>query len=60
MAKCERCGKGPQFGHHVAHSKLATRRMFRPNIQRVTVIENGQPRRRQLCAKCIKTLGKVA
>jgi len=33
MAKCEICGKGPQFGHNVSHSKRATNRKFKPNIQ---------------------------
>ena len=33
MAKCEICGKSPMFGHNVSHSKRATKRMFRPNIQ---------------------------
>ena len=35
MAKCEICGKSPQFGHNVSHSKRATSRQFKPNIQRV-------------------------
>ncbi len=61
MAKCERCGKGPQSGHRVAHSKLATRRLFRPNIQRATIVdENGRRRQMTLCAKCLKALSKTA
>jgi large subunit ribosomal protein L28 len=60
MAKCDRCGKGPDFGHRVAHSKLATRRMFRPNLQRATIMENGRRRRMTLCAKCLKSLAKAA
>jgi large subunit ribosomal protein L28 len=60
MAKCERCGKGPQFGHNVSHSKRRTNRKFMPNIQRATVIENGRARRMYLCAKCIKTLQKTS
>jgi large subunit ribosomal protein L28 len=60
MAKCERCGKKPEFGHHVSHSKLATRRMFRPNLQRTTLIENGQRRRVQMCTKCLKAMSKTA
>lgn len=59
MAKCERCGKGPQFGHNVSHSKRRTNRKFMPNIQRATVIENGRAKRMYLCAKCIKTLQKT-
>ncbi len=59
MAKCEVCGKGPQFGHNVSHSKRATNRMFKPNIQRHTLFINGQQRRMYVCAACLKTLNKV-
>ena len=38
----------------------ATKRQFKPNIQRVKVMEGGRLVSRKLCAKCIKTLGKVA
>ena len=45
MAKCKVCGKGPDFGHNVSHSKRATNRMFKPNIQKHTVYLEGQPRK---------------
>ncbi len=56
MAKCEICGKGPMFGHNVSHSKRATNRMFRPNIQRKRVVINGQKRRVYICTRCLRTL----
>ncbi|MER3457629.1 MAG: 50S ribosomal protein L28 [Chloroflexota bacterium] len=59
MAVCELCGKGPMFGHNVSHSKRATNRQFRPNIQRATIIVQGRPRRAYVCAKCLKTLAKT-
>ena len=59
MAKCEHCGKTPQFGQARSHSLKATKRMFRPNLQRVRVYENGRYVRRVLCAKCIKSLAKA-
>jgi large subunit ribosomal protein L28 len=58
MAKCEICGKSPQFGHNVSHSKRATNRKFRPNVQRVRVEMNGQMRRMYLCTRCLRTLHK--
>jgi len=58
MAKCEVCGKTSQFGHNVSHSKRRTKRQFRPNIQRVKVMENGRLVSKYMCAKCIRTLGK--
>ncbi|HNX46140.1 MAG: 50S ribosomal protein L28 [Anaerolineaceae bacterium] len=59
MAKCDHCGKSTTFGHNRSHSLVATRREFRPNLQRVTVMENGKPVRKVLCARCIKTLTKA-
>ena len=59
MAKCSNCNKAVTFGHAVSHSKRATNRPFRPNLQRVTIMQNGRPTKVTLCAKCIKTLVKV-
>lgn len=58
MAVCEMCGKKPMFGNSRSFSLRATRRKFNPNIQRVSLIENGQSVRKYLCTKCIKTLAK--
>jgi len=60
MAKCERCGKGTNFGHNVSHSNVKTRRQFKPNIQRVTVFEGGRKVRKYLCTNCIKTTSRTA
>jgi large subunit ribosomal protein L28 len=59
MAKCEICGKSPQFGHNVSHSKHATNRQFKPNIQRKRVEINGQMRRIYICTRCLRTLNKT-
>jgi large subunit ribosomal protein L28 len=59
MAVCESCGKKPQFGNARSFSMRATKRQFKPNIQRITVIENGRAVRKNVCAKCIKTMSKV-
>jgi len=58
MAKCDICGKGVQFGHNVSHSKKATKRQWKPNIQKVTITRDGVTRRMKVCAKCLKTLSK--
>lgn len=58
MAKCEHCGKKTTFGHNRSFSMRATNRSFRPNLQRVTVMENGRKVRKVLCARCIRTLAK--
>ena len=59
MAKCAHCGKSTTFGHNVSFSKRATNRPFHPNLQKVTVIENGQKVQKMLCTKCIRTLAKT-
>ncbi len=60
MAKCENCGKKPMFGNSRSFSMRATRREFKPNIQRVRVQgKDGVYVHKNLCAKCIKTLAKV-
>ncbi len=60
MAKCAHCGKTTTFGHNVSFSKRATNRAYLPNLQKVTIIENGRKVQKTLCAKCIRTLSKTA
>ncbi|MBS1252635.1 MAG: 50S ribosomal protein L28 [Anaerolineales bacterium] len=56
MAKCEVCGKGPQFGHNVSHSMRRTKRQFKPNVQKKTIYVDGKRRRVHICMKCLKNL----
>lgn len=58
MAKCEVCGKSPQFGHNVSHSMRRTKRQFKPNIQRVKVMEGGRLVSKYMCTRCIRNMGK--
>ncbi len=60
MAKCAHCGKATTFGHNVSFSHRVTNRPFHPNLQKVTVIENGRKVKKTLCTKCIRTLVKTA
>jgi large subunit ribosomal protein L28 len=55
MAKCEVCGKGPQFGNNVSHSMRHTKRRWNANVQRVRIVQNGVEKQVCMCAKCIKT-----
>ena len=59
MAKCEVCGKGPQFGNNVSHSMRHTKRRFNANLQRMRVNADGVQKRMYICAKCLKTRQKV-
>jgi large subunit ribosomal protein L28 len=60
MAKCDSCGKATTFGHNRSFSLRATNRAFKPNLQKVTIIENGKKVQKTLCAKCIRTMVKSA
>ena len=58
-ATCDVCGKGPGFGMSVSHSHRRTKRRWNPNIQRVRTVQNGTPKRLNVCTSCLKA-GKVA
>ena len=58
--KCDLCGKIPQFGHNVSHSKRHTKRRFLPNIHPATVNINGRMKRLNLCTRCLRTQHKAA
>ncbi len=56
---CSVCGKHPSTGHNISHSHRVTNRVFRPNIQKVTIKEaNGHVHKANVCTKCLKA-GKV-
>ncbi len=55
---CEVCGKAPVAGRSISHSHRVTNRMFRPNVQKVTINDNGRVRKANICTKCLKA-GKV-
>jgi large subunit ribosomal protein L28 len=58
MAKCDSCGKTTAFGHNRSFSLRATRRTFKANLQKVTVVEDGKKVHKTLCTKCIRTMVK--
>ena len=51
---CDVCGKHPSFGHNVSHSQVKTKRRWDPNIQRIRVVQNGTPKRINICTSCLK------
>lgn len=67
--KCYHCGKGVLYGRrHTHHRGVAggrwkkrapkTRRIFLPNLQKLTIIEEGKKKRVKICAKCLKRIKK--
>ena len=56
---CEVCGKHPVAGRNVSHSHRVTNRVFRPNIQKITIKDKeGRVRKANVCTSCMKA-GKV-
>lgn len=65
---CELCGKHVSFGRRIARRGLPkskggiglkttgiTRRVFRPNLQRVRILAGGHARRARVCTACIRS-----
>ncbi|MBE5741420.1 MAG: 50S ribosomal protein L28 [Clostridiales bacterium] len=60
MKACEICGKGRTTGNNVSHSMRHTKRTFDANIQKVDVEIDGKKGKKNICAKCLKTMKKEA
>lgn len=67
--ECYHCGKTSLYGRsHTHHRGVAggrwkkrapkTQRIFKPNLQKLEVIEKGKNKRVFLCTKCIKRVRK--
>jgi large subunit ribosomal protein L28 len=56
---CGVCGKGEVSGCNVSHSHLKTKRAWKPNIQRVKALINGEVKKINICTRCLRS-GKVA
>jgi large subunit ribosomal protein L28 len=57
-AKCDLCGKGPQFGNNVSHANNKTRRRWNVNLRPVRAKVDGGSKRITVCTSCIKS-GRV-
>lgn len=57
-AYCEICNKGAMSGMNVSHSHLKTKRKWKPNIQRVRALVDGEIKRVNVCTRCLRS-GKV-
>lgn len=55
---CEICGKGTMSGMNVSHSHLKTKKNWKPNIQRVRAVVDGEVKRVNVCTRCLRS-GKV-
>ncbi len=53
--KCSVCAKGPVGGNSYSHSHRATRRIFRPNLQRQKLVLAGRTQTAYVCTDCIRS-----
>jgi len=56
---CEICGKDRSVGNNVSHANNKTKRLWRPNLQRVHARIGGGTRRLLACTRCIRS-GRIA
>ena len=53
--KCELCGKKPVAGFSYSHSHKASKRIFKPNLQKQKVSLDGKTQSVYICTICIKS-----
>lgn len=53
--RCSVCAKGPVSGFSYSHSNRATKRIFRPNLQKQKVASGGRTRTAYVCTGCIRS-----
>ena len=58
MAVCEISGKGKMYGHNVSFSQRKTRKVFKPNIQKKTIVVDGQKVKINVATSTLRTLKK--
>ena len=51
---CSICGKGRSIGYNVSHANNKTKRAWRPNLQRVKAVINGETRYIRVAASALK------
>ncbi|HEY1962352.1 MAG TPA: 50S ribosomal protein L28 [Rhizomicrobium sp.] len=59
--RCELTGKGPMVGHHVSHANNKTKRVFRPNLQTVSLASEalGQKVRLRISMNALRSVDRT-
>ena len=55
---CDITGKGKQFGNSVPFSQKKTRKVWKPNLQPMTIMVGGQKVRLKVATSTLRTLKK--
>ncbi len=66
--KCEICGKGTVAGHNVPrkglpkkkggagqHIGVKTKRVFKPNLLKIKVLDGGSKKSMKICTRCLRS-----
>lgn len=56
--KCDVTGKGVQFGNHVPFSQKKSKKVWKPNLQKKTIVIDGKKVTMKLSTQAIRTLKK--
>jgi len=52
---CSICGKGRQVGNNVSHAHNKTKKVWKPNIQKVRTVKEGTTKKIYVCTRCIRS-----
>ena len=52
---CTVCNKGRLVGNKVSHSNIKTKKVQRPNLQRVHAVVGGSRQRVRVCTRCLRS-----
>ncbi len=58
MQKCDLTGKGRQYGSNVSFSQRHTKKVWKPNLQKKTLMVDGKKVTMKLSTQAIRTLKK--
>jgi large subunit ribosomal protein L28 len=58
MQICELTGKGKQYGSNISFSQRHTKKVWKPNLQKKTVIVDGKKVTLKISTQAIRTLKK--
>lgn len=53
--QCDICGKRRLVGNKVSHSNIKSKKVQRPNLQRVHAIVDGARRHIRVCTRCLRS-----
>jgi len=52
---CSICGKGRQVGYNISHAHNKTKKVWKPNIQKVRAVKDGTVQKIYVCTRCIRS-----